>query len=265
MRPLALRPAALAVKPRLIRQLFLPPLIILLMVGLGGWLLISETMASAPSAKTANASWSCMRARSKAKSANTPTCPACWSWKTASRTCSPTRPRNTPDGQRIPRRPEPAQPQPGHLRPGHHRPGAGHQQLARRRQFLGEDLSFRAYFQTAVRGEPGRFYGIGSTTARPATTWPMAWKNTARSSASPWSRCAWNPGRTLATCPPGSLRQRRERHHHPLQRPGPAPQVGAPAERANQGAPGAQPAVLLVAAERTATLARETLADGVEN
>ncbi|MBA6117680.1 ATP-binding protein [Pseudomonas sp. NC26] len=30
--------------------------------------------------------------------------------------------------------------------------------------FLGEDLSFRAYFQAAVRGEPGRFYGIGSTT-----------------------------------------------------------------------------------------------------
>jgi Signal transduction histidine kinase regulating C4-dicarboxylate transport system len=30
--------------------------------------------------------------------------------------------------------------------------------------FLGEDLSFRAYFQSAVRGEPGRFYGIGSTT-----------------------------------------------------------------------------------------------------
>ncbi|MDR2305851.1 MAG: sensor histidine kinase [Paucimonas sp.] len=30
--------------------------------------------------------------------------------------------------------------------------------------FLGEDLSFRAYFQDAVRGEPGRFYGIGSTT-----------------------------------------------------------------------------------------------------
>ena len=33
--------------------------------------------------------------------------------------------------------------------------------------FLGEDLSFRAYFQTAVRGEPGRFYGIGSTTGEP--------------------------------------------------------------------------------------------------
>ncbi|QXH52639.1 sensor histidine kinase [Pseudomonas fakonensis] len=30
--------------------------------------------------------------------------------------------------------------------------------------FLGEDLAFRAYFQDAVRGEPGRFYGIGSTT-----------------------------------------------------------------------------------------------------
>jgi two-component system sensor histidine kinase AauS len=51
--------------------------------------------------------------------------------------------------------------------------------------YLGEDLSFRAYFQNAVRGQPGRFYGIGSTTANPATTWPTAWKSTARSSASP--------------------------------------------------------------------------------
>ena len=33
--------------------------------------------------------------------------------------------------------------------------------------FLGEDLSFRAYFQDAVRGQPGRFYGIGSTTGEP--------------------------------------------------------------------------------------------------
>ncbi|MEF9899925.1 MAG: ATP-binding protein [Pseudomonas sp.] len=33
--------------------------------------------------------------------------------------------------------------------------------------FLGEDLSFRAYFQQAVRGQPGRFYGIGSTTGEP--------------------------------------------------------------------------------------------------
>ncbi|WPO99059.1 ATP-binding protein [Pseudomonas sp. HR96] len=30
--------------------------------------------------------------------------------------------------------------------------------------FIGEDLAFRAYFQDAVRGLPGRFYGIGSTT-----------------------------------------------------------------------------------------------------
>ncbi|MCY1335425.1 C4-dicarboxylate transport sensor protein DctB [compost metagenome] len=30
--------------------------------------------------------------------------------------------------------------------------------------FLGEDLAFRAYFQEAVQGRPGRFYGIGSTT-----------------------------------------------------------------------------------------------------
>ena len=33
--------------------------------------------------------------------------------------------------------------------------------------YLGEDLSFRAYFQAAVRGRPGRFYGIGSTTGEP--------------------------------------------------------------------------------------------------
>lgn len=33
--------------------------------------------------------------------------------------------------------------------------------------YQGEDLSFRAYFQDAVQGRPGRFYGIGSTTGEP--------------------------------------------------------------------------------------------------
>ncbi|MGB4072427.1 sensor histidine kinase [Pseudomonas sp.] len=33
--------------------------------------------------------------------------------------------------------------------------------------YLGEDLSFRAYFQDAIEGKPGRFYGIGSTTGEP--------------------------------------------------------------------------------------------------
>lgn len=33
--------------------------------------------------------------------------------------------------------------------------------------YLGEDLSFRAYFQDAIQGKPGRFYGIGSTTGEP--------------------------------------------------------------------------------------------------
>jgi len=33
--------------------------------------------------------------------------------------------------------------------------------------YLGEDLSFRAYFQDAVQGRPGRFYGIGSTLGEP--------------------------------------------------------------------------------------------------
>lgn len=33
--------------------------------------------------------------------------------------------------------------------------------------YLGEDLSFRAYYQDAIEGRPGRFYGIGSTTGEP--------------------------------------------------------------------------------------------------
>ena len=33
--------------------------------------------------------------------------------------------------------------------------------------YLGEDLAFRAYFQEAVRGQDGRFYGIGTTTGQP--------------------------------------------------------------------------------------------------
>jgi two-component system sensor histidine kinase AauS len=33
--------------------------------------------------------------------------------------------------------------------------------------YIGEDLAFRAYFQDAVRGLPGRFYGIGSTSGEP--------------------------------------------------------------------------------------------------
>lgn len=33
--------------------------------------------------------------------------------------------------------------------------------------YLGEDLAFRAYYQDAIAGRPGRFYGIGSTTGEP--------------------------------------------------------------------------------------------------
>lgn len=33
--------------------------------------------------------------------------------------------------------------------------------------YQGEDLSFRPYFQAAIRGQPGRFYGIGTTTGEP--------------------------------------------------------------------------------------------------
>ncbi|PVZ09250.1 MULTISPECIES: ATP-binding protein [unclassified Pseudomonas] len=33
--------------------------------------------------------------------------------------------------------------------------------------FLGEDLSFRPYFKDAIRGQTGRYYGIGTTTGEP--------------------------------------------------------------------------------------------------
>ncbi|MFZ3202345.1 MAG: ATP-binding protein [Pseudomonas sp.] len=46
--------------------------------------------------------------------------------------------------------------------------------------FLGEDLSFRAYFQDAVQGKPGRFYGIGSTTGEPGYYLAHGLKNGAR-------------------------------------------------------------------------------------
>ena len=41
--------------------------------------------------------------------------------------------------------------------------------------YLGEDLSFRAYYQDAVQGKAGRFYGIGSTTgaAVEISPWPL--------------------------------------------------------------------------------------------
>ena len=63
--------------------------------------------------------------------------------------------------------------------------------------YQGEDLSFRAYFQNAVRGQPGRFYGIGSTNGEPG--YSMAWRSTAKSLASPWSKCASKPWKSAGS------------------------------------------------------------------
>lgn len=37
----------------------------------------------------------------------------------------------------------------------------------RRNSFIGQNYGFRPYFRTALQGEQGRFYGIGTTTGRP--------------------------------------------------------------------------------------------------
>jgi two-component system sensor histidine kinase AauS len=108
-----------------------------------------------------------MRAPSKAKSANTPTCPACWSWSPASPSCWPTRTetRKTVNeyleglNRRSRSRAIYVMDTTGRVLATSNWRDAD--------SYLGEDLSFRAYFQNAVRGQPGRFYGIGSTNGEP--------------------------------------------------------------------------------------------------
>jgi two-component system, sensor histidine kinase AauS len=163
-------PPSLAVKPRLLRHWLLPPLIILLTdrPRVRGLSRQRAFRYPRPSAKTANASWSCTPAPSKVNSANTPTCPACWSWSPASRSCWPTRICRT--GNTVNQYLE------GLNRRSRSRAiyvlDTTGRVLATSNwrdadSYLGEDLSFRAYFQDAVRGQPGRFYGIGSTSGEP--------------------------------------------------------------------------------------------------
>lgn len=89
-------PPSLAVKPRLIRHLFLPPLVIALMIGLGYigfW--TSEHFGIRSLGENGQRQLELHARASKARSANTPTCPACWSSNRAFRSCWTTRPRNT--------------------------------------------------------------------------------------------------------------------------------------------------------------------------
>ncbi|PWB32021.1 sensor histidine kinase [Pseudomonas sp. SDI] len=169
--PTLFRPAkpALAVKPRLIRHLFLPPLIILLMIGLGviGFL-ISEHNGIRSLSENGERQLE-LNARAVES-------------EISKYTYLPSLLELEDSVSSLLTEPE-----------GEHRQAVNEylEGLNRRSRsrtifvldtsgrvqatsnwrdvdsFLGEDLSFRAYFQDAVRGQPGRFYGIGSTTGEP--------------------------------------------------------------------------------------------------
>ena len=57
--------------------------------------------------------------------------------------------------------------------------------------FLGQDYSFRPYFQTALGGTQGQFYGIGATTGIPGchSSWagPAGFPTTPPDSTRRWS------------------------------------------------------------------------------
>ena len=84
----------------------------------------------------------------------------------------------------YPEGPQPPRRQPRGVPAGHQRPGPGHQQLERPDSYLGEDLSFRAYWQDAMKGKPGRFTASAAPAASRATiTRPTARSTAAGSSA----------------------------------------------------------------------------------
>ncbi len=160
---------SLAVKPRLIRQLSLPPLIIFLMVGLGyAAFLISEhngiRVLSETSARQLE-----LHARAVESEINKYTyLPSLLELETSVSALL-----NDTDGEHrqavneyldgLNRR--------SRSRAIYVLDSTGRVQATSnwrdRDSYQGEDLSFRAYFKDAIRGEPGRFYGIGSTTGEP--------------------------------------------------------------------------------------------------
>jgi two-component system sensor histidine kinase AauS len=161
-------PPSLAVKPRLIRQLFLPPLIIALMIGLGYigfW--ISEYWHPHPQRnRRTPAGAACPHRRKRNQQIHLPAQPA---------------------GAGVQRLQAAGRPEPETRKTvNDYLEGLNRRSRSRAiyvmdttgrvlatsnwrdaDSYLGEDLSFRAYFQNAVRGEPGRFYGIGSTNGEP--------------------------------------------------------------------------------------------------
>lgn len=58
--------------------------------------------------------------------------------------------------------------------------------------FVGQSYRQRPYFEDALQGRRGLFYGLGLTTGSPACSSRNPCEHRARSSASWWSRSAWS-------------------------------------------------------------------------
>lgn len=169
--PTLFRPAkpALAVKPRLIRQLLIPPLIILLMVGLGvAGFLISEHNGIRTLSESGERQLELHARGVESEISKYTYLPSLLELENSVSSLL-----TDPDGEHRQTVNEYLE---GLNRRSRSRAifvldTTGRVQATSNWRdvdsFLGEDLSFRAYFQQAVRGQPGRFYGIGSTTGEP--------------------------------------------------------------------------------------------------
>lgn len=159
-------PPSLAVKPRLIRQLFLPPLILMLMIGLGYVAyLVSEHSAIKGLRETGERQLELHARTVESEISKYTYLPSVLELES-----SVSQLLNEPGPE--------LQQQVNRYLEGLNRRSRSRaiyvmdttgRVLATSNwrdtdSYQGEDLSFRAYFQDAVRGLPGRFYGIGTTT-----------------------------------------------------------------------------------------------------
>ncbi|WP_214347340.1 sensor histidine kinase [Pseudomonas congelans] len=159
-------PPSLAVKPRLIRQLFLPPLILMLMIGLGYIAYLVSEHSAIKSLRGTGERQLELHARTVES-------------EISKYTYLPSVLELESSVSQLLNEPGPE------LQQQVNRYLEGLNRRSRSRaiyvmdttgrvlatsnwrdsdSYQGEDLSFRAYFQDAVRGLPGRFYGIGTTT-----------------------------------------------------------------------------------------------------
>lgn len=169
--PTLFRPAkpALAVKPRLIRHLFLPPLIVLLMIGLGAiGYLISEHNGIRTLSETGERQLELHARAVESEISKYTYLPSLLELEDSvssllTETDGEHRQAVNEYLEGLNRR--------SRSRAIYVLDTTGRVQATSNWRdvdsYLGEDLSFRAYFQDAVRGQPGRFYGIGSTTGEP--------------------------------------------------------------------------------------------------